>query len=128
MGINSRSKGKAGELEWAKWLRNRLGISEARRGQQFQGGADSPDVLGIGGIHFEVKRVERINLDKAMDQASGDCGIDAIPVVAHRRNRRPWMITILADDIPQFILAMEAAICHSDNASQRTSSAGSGPD
>ena len=41
---NSRAKGQRGELEFASELRKLFGIS-ARRGVQFRGGADSPDII-----------------------------------------------------------------------------------
>ena len=55
--INGRQKGAQGEREFATVLKD-LGI-EARRGQQFSGGKDSPDVVAdLTGVHFEVKRVQ----------------------------------------------------------------------
>ena len=102
MSTNSRSKGKRGELEWAAWLRDNLGL-DARRGQQFHGGGDSPDVVGgIPGTHAEVKRVEALNLSKAMAQAVGDCAAGSVPYVAHRRNRGEWMVTLRASDAERF--------------------------
>ena len=100
MKINSRAKGARGEREWAQWLRDNLGI-EARRGQQFAGGTDSPDVIGLEGSHAEVKRVEKLNLSNAMAQAVRDCG-DNLPYVAHRKNGGDWMITIQARDLMYF--------------------------
>jgi len=100
MTINSRAKGARGEREWAQWLRDNLGI-EARRGQQFAGGTDSPDVIGLEGTHAEVKRVEKLNISNAMDQAERDCG-DNLPYVAHRKNGEEWMITIRARDYLMF--------------------------
>lgn len=87
--MNSRAKGKAGELELAEFLRQHG--AEARRGVQFKGGAGSPDVVtDIAGVHFECKRVEAGNLYTWMDQATRDAG-GQIPVVAHRKNRREWV-------------------------------------
>lgn len=99
---NSRQKGKRGELEWVHFCRDH-GYN-ARRGQQFSGGADSPDIVceDLPGIHFEVKLVDRLNLKDAMKQAIEDAG-DKIPVVAHRRNRGKWMVTMLGDDWFQLI-------------------------
>lgn len=95
--VNSRKKGARGEIEWAKWLRANLGC-EARRGQQFSGSPDSPDVVhDLDGIHFEVKRTERINVYEAMEQAERDSG-DEVPVVAHRRNRKDWLVVFRAKD------------------------------
>ena len=47
--MNSKRKGKAGELEAAAELRRVLGV-EARRGVQHAGGPDSPDVVGLPGV------------------------------------------------------------------------------
>ena len=95
--INSRSKGKRGELEWAKYLTAKGHPS--RRGQQFSGSPDSPDVLTPSlPYHWEVKRVESGNPYKWLDQASADAGPDTVPVVAHRRNGRDWLVVLSADD------------------------------
>lgn len=100
MSINSKIKGKVAELEFAHWLKTNLGIA-ARRGQQFQGTPDSPDIVtDLERLHFEVKRVERLNIQEAMQQASNDAG-DKIPIVAHRRNRTEWLITIKAKDLKE---------------------------
>ncbi len=98
--INSRQKGAAAERELASWLRDR-GV-EARRGQQFKGGGDSPDVV-CGGvmsdIHLEVKRVEAGNLYRWYEQACRDAGMLKIPVVAHRKNGKPWLAIIDLRDL-----------------------------
>jgi len=92
---NANQKGKRGEREFAKWLRENFGVF-AKRGQQHSGSPDSPDVVAdIPGIHLEVKRVERLNLQAAMGQAKRDCG-DNVPVVCHRRNRSEWLVTVPA--------------------------------
>ena len=93
---NSRAKGVRGELEWAAYLRDRGHF--ARRGQQYAGGNDSPDVVTDLPLHFEVKRVQRLDLRAAMLQAVTEAPNDKTPVVAHRRNREPWLITLRADD------------------------------
>jgi Holliday junction resolvase len=103
--INSRSKGAQAEREWRDVLRDE-GYLKARRGQQFSGSPDSPDVVcpELAGIHFEVKRVEKLNIADAMAQAAADCAGKSdgcgskTPVVAHRRNRTPWLVTMLAAD------------------------------
>lgn len=107
--MNSRNKGKRGELEWSHVLRDMFGLT-ARRGQQFSGSPESPDVVGgFPGTHCEVKRVERLNIDAAVDQALADCGSD-IPYVAHRRNRRDWLVTIRAVDLAAFSSAVVTTI------------------
>ena len=103
--INSRAKGKAGELEFAAFLKER-GIT-ARRGQQFKGGTDSPDVVAgecVAGIHFEVKRTQAGNPYNWHHQACTDADICKIPVVAHRKNNKPWLAIM---DMRDFINIME---------------------
>jgi hypothetical protein len=101
MPINSRQKGARGERELAAELR-RHGF-EARRGQQFSGGKDSPDVCAeIPGLHIECKRVEKLNLESAYQQATGDAG-GKTPVVMHRKNRGKWLVTIALDDFVTMI-------------------------
>ena len=99
---NSRAKGARGEREFAQFLRER-GV-EARRGQQFAGGGDSPDVVhDIEGVHFEVKRVERFQLWDAVDQAEKDAPVDHIPVVVHRKNGRKWVAVIDAHELVKLL-------------------------
>jgi Holliday junction resolvase len=98
--MNSRAKGKRGELELAKVLR--LYGYDAHRGQQYKGGADSPDVTGIPGFHIEVKRVERLDLDAAMEQSIRDAGTEK-PLVIHRKNGKPWKVTMLLEDFIEVI-------------------------
>lgn len=94
--MNSREKGKRGEREFAALLREH-GF-DARRGQQFAGGAESPDVVSesLPWLHIEVKRTQALNLADACAQAEGDS--QGKPwVVAHRRNHAPWLITMQAE-------------------------------
>ena len=115
---NSISKGKRGEREWAKFLRDNCNCKDARRGQQYQGGADSPDVVcGIPNTHCEVKRVEKLNLGNAMAQAVADSGGDSIPYVAHRKNMGEWMVTVRADDLVAFA---ELIVCLDDESKMKT--------
>lgn len=100
--MNAKNKGCRGEREWAEFCRAH-GFTEARRGQQFSGGFDSPDVTGIPGIHQEVKRVETLNIHKAMEQSIRDSEGKAIPIVAHRRNREEWLVTLRAEDFMEIL-------------------------
>lgn len=98
--MNSRQKGAAGEREFRDQLRA-AGYMSARRGQQFSGGSDSPDVVceELAGIHWEVKRVERLNIEDAIAQAIRDAGYKKTPIVAHRKNRGEWLATVRLDDL-----------------------------
>jgi hypothetical protein len=95
--MNSCQKGKRGERAWRDEL-----IAhgyQARRGRQYSGSCESPDVVcpDLPGFHFEVKTVERLRVHEAMAQAVNDAG-QKIPVVAHKRNRGQWLMTMRADD------------------------------
>ena len=101
--MNSREKGARGERELAQFLRT-YGF-EARRGQQFSGANGDADVEGLKGIHIECKRVEKLNIDKAMAQSVRDAyadslkqGIKVVPTVFHRANGTKWKVTMLAED------------------------------
>lgn len=96
MAVNSREKGKAGEREWAEVCREH-GF-DARRGQQFCGSNGDADVVGLPHIHVEVKRVEQLNVFNAMKQSVDDARPGEIPIVAHRKNRKPWLVTMRAED------------------------------
>lgn len=95
--INSKRKGSAGERAVAEILREH-GYADARRSQQYCGHNGDPDVVGLPGYHLEVKRVERLNLEAAFEQSVRDARDGEIPVVVHRRNRKPWMITMRFED------------------------------
>lgn len=96
MAVNSRSKGARGERLWRDQLRN-AGFT-ARRGQQFAGGTDSPDVIceELSGLHQEVKFVESLNLDKAIEQAQRD-GKGKPWIIAHKKSRTDWRVTMSAE-------------------------------
>lgn len=97
MAINSNAKGKVGEREVAALLREH-GF-EARRGQQFAGGGDSPDVVhSMAGFHVEVKRTENFMLYPALAQATKDKKEDEDALILHRRNNKPWVVVMLAED------------------------------
>jgi len=102
MGRFSRNKGKVGERELAHKLTRVLGVS-ARRGVQFRGGSDSPDIIAdIPDVHIECKRTERFRLYEALDQAVEDAGSN-IPVVLHRQNHKPWVAVVRLDDLPTLV-------------------------
>lgn len=97
-GRTSRNKGKVGERELAAALRAE-GFESARRGQQYSGSETSADVVGLPGIHIECKRVEKLNIYEAMEQAQRDAGESGeLPAVFHRRNRKPWLVTMPLSD------------------------------
>lgn len=94
--MNSRQKGARGERELAKVLRE-YGY-ETRRGQQYSGANGDADVVGMPGVHIECKRVERLDLYAAVEQSAHDAKADEIPVVMHRKNGKPWLVTAYLAD------------------------------
>lgn len=109
---NSRAKGAVGERELAGEF-NRLFGTTARRGQQYSG-IEGEDVVGLEGIHVESKRVENLNVNKAMEQAIRDANGQKVPVVFHRRNRKPWLVTLRLDDVESFVLTMQTILVARD--------------
>jgi hypothetical protein len=96
--INSRAKGKKGELEIAKILRETYGFENVKRGQQYSGINGDADIVGLPYMHCEVKRVENLNIEKALQQAKRDCKEGKIPAVFHRKNGEKWKVTLDLDD------------------------------
>lgn len=128
--MNSRTKGKRGEREFAALLREHG--YDARRGQQFSGSPDSPDVVSdaLAWLHVEVKRVQNLNLTDACVQAEGDSGGKPW-VVAHRRNHAPWLITMRAETFFQFLrgtLPLGASRTGHDGTDGETESSGETPE
>ena len=97
MGRASQRKGADGERELAEKLKE-YGY-DMKRGGSLSFGA-VPDLVGLPGIHIEVKRVERLNVGAAMQQAIDDAARfnDGAPILFHRRNRNPWLVTMKLDD------------------------------
>ena len=83
--MNSKQKGKRGELEWAAYCRQQG--YDCRRTAQYCGNTgDASDVIGLPGIHQEVKRVEHLNIYEAIEQSERDKKDFEIAIVAHRKN------------------------------------------
>ena len=98
MAINSKQKGKQGELEICHRLKE-YGF-DCRRTVQYNGKADGgqADIIGLKNIHAEVKRVEKLNLYDAMAQAIHDAKDGELPTVFHRKNHSEWLVTMRLDD------------------------------
>lgn len=95
-GKASRDKGARGERELAHILRDEYGYGVSR-GYVF---LRESDMVGLPGIHPEVKRVERLNVSNAMKQAMEEAKKrqDGIPTVFHRKNREEWLVTMRLTD------------------------------
>ena len=119
MPINSREKGKRGERAFRDVLRE-AGFRKAFRTVQYSGrGPDASDVTcpELPSIHWEIKNCEAGNPYVWLAQAERDAGVvmtqgealalrdpqRRIPVVAHKRNGRPWLAVLSMDDLLQLL-------------------------
>lgn len=92
--MNSKQKGKRGELELVEALRY-AGYAHARRSAQYCGNTgEAPDVVGIDGIHIEVKRREQIQDEVFMQQAEKEAKKGLVPIVVYRRSREKWKVCL----------------------------------
>lgn len=114
--IDSRAKGCAGERQLSHEIKRVMGWmgiqTEANRTAQHCGDSGDSDVLihQLPQVFAEVKRVEKLNVQQAMDKASQQAeAAGKIPVLFHRRNRTPWLVTLKLDQLPQFAEMLEAA-------------------
>lgn len=95
--MNSKQKGKRGELELVEALRY-AGYAHARRSAQYCGNTgDAPDIVGIDDLHIECKRVEAFRDEVSLQQAENDAKKNEIPVVMYRRNHEEWKALLKLD-------------------------------
>lgn len=97
MGRTSQRKGRRAEIELADVLRG-YGYDVTPGPPVSFGGA--PDLVGLEGVHCEVKRREKLNLCAALAQAAEDATYfgDGLPAVFHRRNREGWVVSMRLSD------------------------------
>lgn len=109
MGRAQREKGKRGERAAAKAVSDAFGC-QARRGVQYKGGDGSADIdVSIPGVHWEVKFVEREQVRLWVEQASRDAG-ELLPVVLHRKSRKPWLVTMPLERLYEFCTRLAEAV------------------
>lgn len=101
MSAAERRKGASGELEVVHLLHS-YGWPSARRTSDGREQRLRGDIAGgPSGVHFEVRRRERVNVWACYEQAVSDLehpGV--IPVVAFRRSRSPWLAVI---ELPELL-------------------------
>lgn len=97
---NSRRKGKDGELEACKLLRQ-LGFPAARRMQQYCGKEGHADVAGVPGLHLEVKRMRRVRIQNhLLGQAVDECKDGDLPCLLSREDGSEWVFSCRLVDLP----------------------------
>lgn len=112
--INSRAKGRGGEIELATLLAP-FWPEAIRNLDQF--GNDKRDVLHVAGTHIQCKRVERLNIWEALDQAITEAAPTDLPLLAFRRNwnrsslpsRSSWFAALELDELLSLLRLRDAA-------------------
>lgn len=98
MGKAQRDKGARGERLWRDVCRANVFENVERGGQYYQRGSEIADVVGLPGLHQEVKFCERLNVRQAMEQSKRDAVGDELPILAHKTSRKEWLVTMRATD------------------------------
>jgi len=97
-------KGKRGERQAAQLLNDLFPGAEARRGQQFCGTPDSPDIVhNLPGVHIEVKNAQKLSVYGWMKQTDLERSVGDVGLVIMKRNRLPWLICCYANELPQLV-------------------------
>lgn len=109
MSKSQRDKGKRGERELARVLRS-MGVDSRRTAQHCGVDGEIGDVVAWPGVHIECKRVEALNVAVALDQSIRDCPDGSVPIVCHRRDRRPWLVTVRLSDLEALAQAVLADV------------------
>lgn len=93
MGAMQTSKGKEGERELTRLLREHLGATVVRNlAQARQGGAD---LLGIDGWAVEVKRAARPRLSEWWLQTCAQADMTGLrPALFYRLDRHSWRVVV----------------------------------
>lgn len=107
--VNSRQKGKRGELDLCQSLREVMGWT-VRRSQQFCGKAGDADLLveEHPDLFVECKLVQSLNITETVKRAVRDAG-PQLPAVFHRRDREEWLVTIRLTDLPRLLQTLASA-------------------
>jgi len=104
-GRGKRNKGAAGERELAGILKDQLGFEVKRNLGQARDGADD---ITIQKFRIEVKRQERLQVDKWSEQVESCSKLGEVPILVYRRNGQPWRVCLKLDDfIPMLRDALE---------------------
>jgi Holliday junction resolvase len=104
-GRGKRNKGAAGERELAGILKDHLCFEVKRNLGQARDGADD---ITIQKFRIEVKRQERLQVDKWSEQVESCSKLGEVPILVYRRNGQPWRVCLKLDDfIPMLRDALE---------------------
>jgi len=114
--MNVRNKGGRGEREWKEIINKtfhtkyeRTPMSGAMEGLKgdVRRTYKCPKTIADE-FHWEVKRVEKLNIHSAYRQAVNDCRPKHVPIVVLRRNNESYKIFLSADDFLNLLVELEA--------------------
>jgi len=106
--INSKRKGKTGELELAKIFSKFLPKFE--RSQQYKGATHSSDIQCTDDrinaiLYVECKRCQNLKLDDWINKAKAEAAPIDYAVICHKKNHGRWMATLdLKDFLEMFVI------------------------
>lgn len=109
IGRASRNKGKSGEREAAKALMERIPGVVIKRSVQYSGRGTAhgtggmPDLVGLEHFHLEVKRTEKAEPYRWIQQVQADKLPGEIGVVLHRQSRKDWIAIMSLDDFCKLV-------------------------
>jgi len=126
--MNSKAKGARGERMLAALL-TAAGFP-ARRGQQFHGGSESPDIIcpALARWHWEAKFTEHCRLDDWLKQVEADSN-GKPSIIAWKRSHNPWLAVVKLDTLidlirealpPSTPLAPPSASCDAGSTTEPT--------
>ncbi len=99
MSATERRKGAVAEREVTGILhRHGWGLADrTSNGREQSGRGDIAH--GPAGCHIEVKRHERLNVPRALDQIAADANELDVPILVHRPSRHEWMATLPLEEL-----------------------------
>jgi hypothetical protein len=95
--MNSRAKGARGERLFIATHLAPYWPEAKRNLDQF--GEDKRDCINVGGVHWQIKFQERLNIWTALEQARTEARNGDVPVVAFKRSRSGWYAALDADKL-----------------------------
>ncbi len=96
-GRTSQAKGRRAEQDVSRLLQAQGFMVRPGAALNFGG---EPDIVGLPGVHLEVKRHEALAISTWLKQAAADAERfgDGLPVVIFRANRAPWRVVMEMKD------------------------------
>lgn len=99
MGSMSRRKGAVAEREIVHILEGK-GLKAQRTAplQAAPGTSEDADVIGVEGHYLEIRRRERVEIDKWCAETELAAPTTQVPCVVWRKTRQPWRVALPLDD------------------------------